>query len=100
MTGGVDDPDLIIAMRLLDTLKRQGFICRRVGPGEDAPLWCQRVVGDFSDDVLIGGFSRDCYASRQRNSKLVVVGGGRTVVEVEGSALTVLNTVLTWPVEA
>lgn len=56
-----------------------------------------RDRGGYRDEVLINGFSRDCHAVRYRNSRLLIIGDGRTVYEIEGSALTVLNLVLTWP---
>lgn len=93
MTG----PDLAIAMRLLDAAKRQGFVCQQVGSGEDAPLLCTRERDEYRDTILIDGFDQGCHAIRQRNSRLIIAGDDRTVYEIEGSALSVLNTVLTWP---
>ncbi|MGQ0778839.1 MAG: hypothetical protein ACT4NY_31260 [Pseudonocardiales bacterium] len=91
-----EPPDLTIAKRLLDACKRQGFVCQRVGTGEDAPLLCTRERNEYRDEILLNGFSADCFAVRQRTSRLVIVGGGTALYQCEGSALTVLNTVLTW----
>lgn len=96
MNRDVEPPDLTVAKRLLDTCKRQGFVCQRVGTGEDAPLLCTRDRGEYRDEILLNGFSAECFAVRQRSSRLVIVGGGNTLYQCEGSALTVLNTVLTW----
>lgn len=90
----VEPPDLTIAKRLLDACKRQGFVCRRVGIGEAAPLFCAR--DGYRDEIMLNGFSSECYAVRQRTSFLVVVGGGQNVLQCEGSAVDVLNTVLMW----
>ncbi|MGQ0773683.1 MAG: hypothetical protein ACT4NY_04555 [Pseudonocardiales bacterium] len=91
-----DSPDLVIAMRLLDHLKLRGFQFRRSAPGEDGPLVGHRVTGDWVDTIGIVGFSRDCFASRQRVSLLIVPGDGLVERRVDGNALTVLNEVLTW----
>jgi hypothetical protein len=91
-----NSPDLVIAMRLLDSLKLSGFQFHRVGPGEDGPLVGKRVSGDWLDLVRIEGFSRDCSAWRERTSSLIVPGGALVERRVHGHALTVLNDVLTW----
>jgi len=49
------------------------------------------------DLIHIEGFSWDCFAWRQRASSLIVPGEGLVEHRVHGSALTVLNEVLTWP---
>ncbi|MGH3811475.1 MAG: hypothetical protein ACRDUV_03320 [Pseudonocardiaceae bacterium] len=72
----VDSPDLVIAKRLLDHLKRRGFQFQRVAPGEDGPLVGHRVSGAWEDTVHIQGFSRDCFAWRKRTSSLIVPGNG------------------------
>lgn len=92
----VEPPDLALAMRLLDACRAQGFACRRVGTGDAAPLLCTRQRDGYTDEILLNGFSGDCYASRQRTSRLVIVGGSRTVYTIEGSAAQVLHTVLGW----
>ena len=91
-----DSPDLVIAMRLLDSLKLCGFEFRRFSPGEDGPLVGQRISGDRVDLVLIEGFSRNCFAWRQRATSLIIPGSGRVERQIDGSAIDVLNEVLTW----
>ncbi|MGH3823327.1 MAG: hypothetical protein ACRDRA_10925 [Pseudonocardiaceae bacterium] len=49
------------------------------------------------DLIHIEGFSRDCFAWRKRTTSLIVSAGALVEREVEGSALDVLNAVLTWP---
>jgi hypothetical protein len=95
---GTDSPDVVIAKELLDHAKSRGFAFWRVAQGEDAPLVGERVGDDWIDIVHIAGFSRDCLAVRQRISSPIPGDGGDGVVErrVEGSALDVLNEVLTW----
>jgi hypothetical protein len=91
-----DSPDLVMAKRLLDHARRDGFQFQRVAPGEDGPLVGNRVTGDWADTIHIQGFSRDCFAWRQRRSPLIVVGEGMVERRVEGSAVDVLNEVVTW----
>ncbi|MGH3754343.1 MAG: hypothetical protein ACRDRP_16920 [Pseudonocardiaceae bacterium] len=93
---GVDSPDVVIAKGLLDQAKLRGFAFRRTAPGEDGPLMGHRVSGNWVDILHIAGFSRDCLAVRQRTSSLILPGGGLAERRVEGSALEVLNEVLTW----
>ena len=93
---GVDSPDLVIATRLLDQAKHSGFVFQRAAPGEDGPLVGQRIGGSWIDVIHIAGFSHDCLAMQQRTSSLVLPWGGRVERHVEGSALEVLNEVLTW----
>ncbi len=93
---GVDSPDVVIAKRLLDQAKLCGFAFRRTAPGEDGPLVGHRVNGDWVDIIEIAGFSRDCLAVRQRTSSLIVPGSALVDRRVEGSAIDVLNEVLTW----
>jgi hypothetical protein len=93
-----DSPDVVIAKRLLDHLKRRGFQFRRTGPGVDGPLVGYRVTGQWADTIHIQGFSRDCAAWRTRNTSLIVPGDGLVERRAEGTALTVLNEVLTWEV--
>lgn len=93
---GVDSPDVVIAKRLLDHAKLRGFAFRRAAPGEDGPLVGQRMSGDWVDIVHIAGFSRGCVAVRQRTSSLIVPEGALVERRVEGSALNVLNQILTW----
>jgi hypothetical protein len=91
-----DSPDLVIAMRLLDSLKLCGFEFRRGCPGEDASLVGHRISGNRIDLVLIEGFNRDCFAWRQRTTSLIVPGSGLVERQVDGSAIDVLNEVLMW----
>jgi hypothetical protein len=92
----VDSPDVVIAKRLLDHAKLRGFEFWRAAPGEDGPLVGHRVSGGWVDIIHIEGFSRDCVALRQRASSLIVSGGALVERRVDGSALEVLNEVLTW----
>lgn len=92
----VEPPDLTIAKRLLDACTRNGFTCQRVGTGEAAPLLCTRDRDGYRDEVLLNGFSSDCYAVRQRTSRLIIAGRENALYQCEGSALAVRNTVLTW----
>jgi len=71
-----DSPDLVIAKRLLDHLKLRGFEFRRTALGVDAPLVGRRVSDDWVDTIQIEGFSRGCFAWRQRVSSLIVPGDG------------------------
>ncbi|MDQ3763305.1 MAG: hypothetical protein M3460_17245 [Actinomycetota bacterium] len=97
---GSDSPDLVVAMRLLDQLKLCGFEFRRTTPGEDGALVGHRVSGDCVDLIHIEGFSRDCFAWRQRASSLIVPRDALTERRVEGSALDVLSEALTWEPES
>ncbi|MGH3931540.1 MAG: hypothetical protein ACRDTF_16395 [Pseudonocardiaceae bacterium] len=91
-----DSPDLVIAKRLLDHAKLRGFEFRRGAPGQDGALVGSRVAGEWVDLIHIEGFSRDCFAWRQRGCSLIVPGDGLVEHQVQGSARTVLNEVLTW----
>lgn len=99
MSAPPDSPDLMIAMRLLDHLTLCGFEFRRAASGEDGPLVGHRVSGDWMDTIHIEGFSQDCFAWRKRTCSLIVTGDGRVERRTHGSALTVLNDVLTWEKE-
>jgi hypothetical protein len=46
--------------------------------------------------VYLNGFSRDCFALRERTTSLAVPDGALLERRVAGDALNVLNTVLTW----
>jgi len=91
-----DSPDVLIAKRLLDHAKRDGFTFQRTAPGADAPLVGYRVSAGWVDLVHLEGFSRDCFAWRKRTSSLIVSPDALVQRRVEGSALEVLNEVLTW----
>ncbi len=95
----VDGRDLVIAKLLIDHLKLGGFQFRRLAPGEDGPLVGHRVTDEWVDFIHIEGFSRDCFAWRERTSSLIVPGDRLVEHRVYGHALTVLNEVLTWPAE-
>lgn len=91
-----ESPDLVIAKRLLEHVKLRGFHFQRTASGVDAPLVGHRTSDDWADTILIEGFSHGCYAWRQRASILLIPSDGLVERQVEGSALTVLNEVLTW----
>ncbi len=92
-------PDLVVAKRLLDHANMRGFEFRRVAPGVDGPLVGNRVTGDWEDEIRINGFSRDRSARRKRISSLIVPDNILVQRRVDGSALDVLNEVLTWEPE-
>lgn len=92
-----ESPDLVTAKRLLDQAKLRGFQFRRIAPGPDGSLEGTRCAGGWRDTVHLGGFSSDCYAWRERTSALIVPEGALVGPRVRGSALSVLNDVLTWP---
>ncbi|MGH3697154.1 MAG: hypothetical protein ACRDRX_24760 [Pseudonocardiaceae bacterium] len=91
-----DGPDVVIAKRLLDHLKVSGFQFRRIAPGEDGPLAGSRATSNWIDLIHIEGFSRDCFAWRERMSSLIVSEDALVQRRVEGCALDVLSEVLTW----
>lgn len=68
----IDSPGVVIAKRLLDHAKQRGFEFRRIAPGEDGPMVGYRVSGGWIDLIHIAGFSRDCFAWRQRTSSLIL----------------------------
>ena len=55
-----------------------------------------RISDDYLDLIHIEGFSRDRFACRKRASSLIVPGSGLVERRADGSALNVLNQVLTW----
>ena len=91
-----DSPDLVITKRLLDQVKAKGFEFRRVAEGPDGALLGTRCTDEWTDTVYVDGFSRGCYALRERRTSLVVPGGGLIERHATGGALNVLNTVLNW----
>ena len=95
-TNGDDSPDVVIAKRLIDHAKLRGFEFQRIAPGEDGPLVGNRASGGWVDIIHIEGLSRGCLALRQRTSSLIVPGDALVQRRVDGSALDVLNEVLTW----
>lgn len=92
-----DSPDVVIARRLLDHARLQGFRFRRLACGPDGPVEGVRECGEWVDTIRLAGFSRECYAVRRRRCSLLVPGSAVVQREVSGGALTVLNTALTWP---
>lgn len=92
-----DSMDLVIARRLLDHTRLHGFWFRRTAPGPDGPLIGTRQTDEWFDTIHLAGFSRGCSATRERRCSLIVPGDGMVAQRVEGSALNVLNAVLTWP---
>jgi hypothetical protein len=52
-----DSPDLVIAKRLLDHVKAQGFQFRRVAEGPDGALLGTRRTVEWIDTVYFDGFS-------------------------------------------
>ncbi|MGH3902726.1 MAG: hypothetical protein ACRDTE_00765 [Pseudonocardiaceae bacterium] len=94
-----DSPDLVIAKRLLDHVKARGFQFQRVAEGPDGALLGIRNIGDWTDTVYLDGFSRGCYAMRERRTSLVVPDSALVERRATGDALNVLNTVLTWETE-
>jgi hypothetical protein len=91
-----DSAEVTLAKRLLDYAKQCGFVFLRAAPGDDAPLVGNRVSGNWVDLIHIEGFSRDCFALRQPLSALSTPGNSPVERRIEGSALEVLNEVLTW----
>lgn len=88
---------MVIARRLLDHARLQGFRFRRLACGPDAPVEGVRESGQWVDTIYLAGFSSGCRALRRRRSSLLVPGSAVVACEVNGSALIVLNTALTWP---
>jgi hypothetical protein len=92
-----DSTDVITGKRLLDAVKRHGFVFARIAPGPDGPIEGIRENAEWRAVIHIGGFSSGCYAWRERQTSLVVPGGSLVKIRAEGSALDVLNEVLGWP---
>ncbi len=69
-----DSADVITGKRLLDAVKRQGFVFRRIAPGPDGPLEGVREINGWRDVIYLGGFSSSCYAWRERRSSLILPG--------------------------
>lgn len=95
-----ENADVALAKRLLDYAKQCGFVFLRAAPGEDAPLVGNRVSGNWVDLIHIEGFSRDCFALRKPLSMLSAPGNSGVERRIHGSALEVLNEVLTWELGA
>lgn len=91
-----DNADVALAKRLLDYAKQSGFVFLRAAPGEDAPLVGNRISDNWLDLIHIEGFSCDCFALRKPRSSLMTPGNSPVERRVDGSALEVLNEVLTW----
>ncbi len=91
-----DSPDLVIAKRLLDLVKAEGFQFQRIVEGPDGALLGTRHTGEWTDTLYLDGFSQGCYAVRERKTSLVVPGNALVERRATGGALNVLNSVLTW----
>ncbi len=91
------DSEVITGQRLLDAVKRHGFMFTRIAPGPDGPIEGVRESTQWRDTIHIGGFSNGCYAWRERQTSLIVPGGSLVSIRTQGSALDVLNEVLGWP---
>jgi hypothetical protein len=91
-----DSTEVTLAKRLLDYATQCGFVFVRAALGEDAPLVGNRVSDHWVDLIHLEGFSRDCFALRQPLSALSTPGNSRVERRIDGSALEVLNEVLTW----
>lgn len=91
-----DSPDLVIAKQLLDHAKAQGFQFQRIAGDLDGALLGTRHTDEWTDTVYLDGFSRGCYALRERKTLLVVPDSALVECRATGDALNVLNTLLTW----
>lgn len=91
-----DSPAVVIAKRLLDHAKARGFQFRRLATGPDGALLGTRHTEHWLDTVYLSGFSRDCYAIRERSTPLAVPDATLVERRASGDALNVLNAVLTW----
>jgi hypothetical protein len=90
------DHYLEISKRLLDHAKVHGFYFRRTHPGRDAPLVGIRYRVGLTEVIRIDGWRHNCRAWRQQ-SKLVLAKPSEDAADyIEGSALNVLNKVVTW----
>ncbi|HEX2299804.1 MAG TPA: hypothetical protein VHH34_15035 [Pseudonocardiaceae bacterium] len=92
-----DSPDLAAAKRLLDAAKLSGFEFVRTAPGPDGPLLGRRTTDRWLDTIYLEGFSRDCHAWRQRRSPLITPSQ-KAERQISGSALDILNDVLSWDI--
>lgn len=95
-TDSPDNPPAVMAKRLLDDLKADGFRFEWTAPGADGPLMGHRVTDQWIDTIYIEGFSDVCMAWRQRRSSSIVPDKGLVERRVSGSALIVLSEALTW----
>ncbi len=91
-----DSPGVVIVKQLLDQAKLCGFEFQRIAPDQDGPLVGHRISAGWVDLIHIDGFSRDCFAWRQRTSSLILPEGTLAQRRVQGSALDVLGEALTW----
>lgn len=91
-----DGPEVAQAKRLLDALKRRGFVFQRLAPGPDGPVLGRRETDPWIDTIYLAGFSDDCLAWRQRRSLLIIPSLGSPGRRISGGALTVLGNVATW----
>ena len=93
-----DSPDVVIAKQLLDHARLRGFTFQRATSGTDVTLVGHRISEDWIDVIRLEGFSHDCSAWREWTSSLIVSPDelGQCQHRVQGSAVDVLNEVLTW----
>ena len=84
-----DSPDVVIAKRLLDYAKQDGFTFQRAAPGEDGALVGYRVSDNCVDLIHIEGFSSGCFAWRKRVSSLIGSQDALEQRQIEGSVLDV-----------
>lgn len=63
---------------------------------QDGALLGTRRTNDWTDTLYLNGFSRDCYALRERTTSLLVPEHALVERRATGDALNVLNAVLTW----
>lgn len=90
-------PDyLTISMELLNHAKRKGFHFRRTLPTVDAPMVGIRYRRTWTEVIRIDGWKENCSAWKQSN-RLVLAGPPAGATDyIEGSALNVINRVITW----
>ena len=91
-----ESQDVVLAKRLLDHAKLQGFRFQRVADGPDGALLGTRRIGEWTDTIYLDGFRQGCCALRKRTTCLVVPEDELVERRTTGDALNVLNTVLTW----
>lgn len=97
MTTSDSAPDyVLISKRLLDHAKVHGFYFRRTKPIVDAPLVGIRYRPGWTEVVRIDGWRQNCSAWRQASRLVLAAPPAGSKDYVSGSALNVLNKVVTW----
>lgn len=92
-----ETPDyLTISMRLLDHAKVKGFYFHRAMPTVDAPLVGTRHRPGWTEVIRIDGWRENCSAWKQPNRLVLADPPIGADDYVSGSALNVLNRVVTW----